>query len=1167
MSRDRDRDRGSAGAPASPLVPRKVGARTLTQRLASGVATPMPVATASEAEISPPVDAGHDDPFGFHLPQPVQAKADAAVDPAAVRDHAARGVAGAGRALPHQTRIQAAFGGHDVSDVRAHVGGAASEAATAIGAEAYANGRHVAFAREPDLHTAAHEAAHVVQQRAGVQVYGGVGQVGDRYERHADQVADGVVAGESVEVLLGTIATSGAAATMAVQRSPGSAPAGAQDSADVVGALTGPRSATDAYAARHWEALREAVRAALLDADLAWEAPLHWDHTAPVERVEVGLALLWPAVFVRQAWDPTLADEVDEAIDLGLSIGSARQAQVGADADRLARYYPAVGNAVGNTIVRRVKRSMRTVGSDYLAAYEAGGGGAVERSRLPVTGVSDRAAVALLAFVQVTGPVHRPGPQPAHRATHPRSTGANEGAAATAAVERVNEELMSLAGLVGEANLGALAPAYAFVADGPGASPETWQQTVIGQAERLELIRGEVLALVALTHREVPLALKADALAAYARAAGGAHGPDAARLLRLARAEVDDLDRRAAMAATLAAAHAMEPRDPSKLDIRDLDAIEARADRATRGQDTAANGGTPAQASAVGTLTTNAGGSADPSPTPRDDARASRIAAFRQGALRLGDTLAEAREALASARELVGGMFTAMVARDVEALGGEIARIEGLLHDLVDDVMARTGSGNALVEDTVIAEAEARFRDFIKASRVMDLGRQVHAMLARVEQAARILATLGLALVILGTTVAGGLAGSVVGGAVRGALTAAGGEAGAGAVVAGATANVLTQSLVVGGVQTALTGDSFADAMGENLLAAGFTFGALSGARWVRVLAGAKAAWAAGGVSRFLGPGALDLAIGMGANLAAHSLLHPDEPASDDQLIEWTTAAASMVIGRWIGSRLDGLHQRLDDFGARQGQRARWAVELGKLHAELELLQTEVVARTFKPEEYDALIDGRIAPLVERIVLLEQQELGHGAVPGGSAVTAVELPAFGPADLDTSVESVNPADSVTDSQRPAEPEPGTSTKPTEPGAGTDPKPSDPGSRKSAEGERGSTAPERRPRKLTAEEQNRLFGDLLPKREVGKDPEFLKRLHEAPDNIRSPTGGSDGESAAGAAVRWPCTAGVAVRRRGRSRRCKRGEPRRDGACRAGRAAESRRRRARPMGEVS
>jgi len=49
----------------------------------------------------------------------------------------------------------------------------------------------------------AHEAAHVIQQRGGVQLKGGVGEAGDAYERQADEVADRVVQGESAEELLG----------------------------------------------------------------------------------------------------------------------------------------------------------------------------------------------------------------------------------------------------------------------------------------------------------------------------------------------------------------------------------------------------------------------------------------------------------------------------------------------------------------------------------------------------------------------------------------------------------------------------------------------------------------------------------------------------------------------------------------------------------------------------------------------------------------------------------------------------------------------------------------------------------------------------------------------------------------------------------------------------
>ena len=122
------------------------------------------------------------------------------------------GVAGGGGAMPHADRIAAAFGRHDVSDVRAHVGGAAADASRALGAEAYATGRDVAFASAPSLHTAAHEAAHVVQQRAGVQLEGGVGNSGDIYEQHADAVADAVVAGQSAESLLDGLAGSGGGA-------------------------------------------------------------------------------------------------------------------------------------------------------------------------------------------------------------------------------------------------------------------------------------------------------------------------------------------------------------------------------------------------------------------------------------------------------------------------------------------------------------------------------------------------------------------------------------------------------------------------------------------------------------------------------------------------------------------------------------------------------------------------------------------------------------------------------------------------------------------------------------------------------------------------------------------------------------------------------------------
>ncbi|MFT3700337.1 MAG: DUF4157 domain-containing protein [Kofleriaceae bacterium] len=132
---------------------------------------------------------------------------------------AKRGTAGSGGQLPHLEQIQRAFGRHDVSGIRAHVGGEAAASSRALGAQAYAVGDAIAFSGTPDLHTAAHEAAHVVQQRAGVTKSGGIdGGASDEHEKHADAVADVVVRGGDASALLDQISGGGGTGEMAVQR-------------------------------------------------------------------------------------------------------------------------------------------------------------------------------------------------------------------------------------------------------------------------------------------------------------------------------------------------------------------------------------------------------------------------------------------------------------------------------------------------------------------------------------------------------------------------------------------------------------------------------------------------------------------------------------------------------------------------------------------------------------------------------------------------------------------------------------------------------------------------------------------------------------------------------------------------------------------------------------
>lgn len=186
------------------------GKRTLTAGLpVQRKAVPAAPPVASTA----PLVVADDDPFGMHLLPTVQRKEYGAAG-GDLHAAATQGVAGPAHALPHLETIQRLFGpDHDVSGIRAHTDGAARQASAELGAVGYATGNDVAFAGAPDLHLAAHEAAHVVQQRAGVQLAGGFGAADDVHELHADRVADAVVAGQSAAPLLADLPGAGPAST------------------------------------------------------------------------------------------------------------------------------------------------------------------------------------------------------------------------------------------------------------------------------------------------------------------------------------------------------------------------------------------------------------------------------------------------------------------------------------------------------------------------------------------------------------------------------------------------------------------------------------------------------------------------------------------------------------------------------------------------------------------------------------------------------------------------------------------------------------------------------------------------------------------------------------------------------------------------------------------
>jgi Domain of unknown function (DUF4157) len=97
--------------------------------------------------------------------------------------------------------------GQDFSDVRVHTGGAASESARSVNAQAYTVGNDIVFQSDkyapesdPGKRMLAHELTHVVQQRSGpvdgTPAPGGINisHPSDRFEQAAERSADQVMA-------------------------------------------------------------------------------------------------------------------------------------------------------------------------------------------------------------------------------------------------------------------------------------------------------------------------------------------------------------------------------------------------------------------------------------------------------------------------------------------------------------------------------------------------------------------------------------------------------------------------------------------------------------------------------------------------------------------------------------------------------------------------------------------------------------------------------------------------------------------------------------------------------------------------------------------------------------------------------------------------------------
>lgn len=224
----RDASTSSSSSATDDATVASAGKRALTQRLAASGTREVPVAAPPQEALGAvqrqALARDLHEALGQFEPSSVQRRAQgpSGLQPAEVQAHAARGRRGGGQVLPYLDVLERAFAPHQLGTVRAHFGGEAQAASEAIGARAYTRGEDVVFAEgSPSLWLVAHEVAHVVQQRAGVALTGGVGQAGDGYEQQADAVAEAVVRGEPAAELLGHAAPQAHDDAAEVQCAPG----------------------------------------------------------------------------------------------------------------------------------------------------------------------------------------------------------------------------------------------------------------------------------------------------------------------------------------------------------------------------------------------------------------------------------------------------------------------------------------------------------------------------------------------------------------------------------------------------------------------------------------------------------------------------------------------------------------------------------------------------------------------------------------------------------------------------------------------------------------------------------------------------------------------------------------------------------------------------------
>ena len=339
------------------------------------------------------------------------------------------------------------------------------------------------------------------------------------------------------------------------------------------------------------------------------------------------------------------------------------------------------------------------------------------------------------------------------------------------------------------------------------------------------------------------------------------------------------------------------------------------------------------------------------------------------------------------ARDSKFGFFETMATAFDSDIRGLPGVIYGVMEDLKTSVIdmhtlikaddlanAKTDGDRTIILENATRRTEKNLADFVARNQLEKRMKAAYAIIEKQERRTTIIKVVTQILILIGTSVVGGMVGNVVAGMVRGAMIADAATASIGMLRAtrfvGAVAGLTVDAGINAGVQLAVQGGDAKEAFIGNFLgsaAVRIALAPLTRAAQAWGIAGEEAknleklsVWSKvqRGGKVVLYEGAVlttSMITAAATDYVVHRIYHSDEPPTEKQALDWAIQGGSMAIGSFVGKWAHGFESRLVQMAEHQGQLWARAQKMKALSVELSKAGSEDLALDLLVKRQEAL--------------------------------------------------------------------------------------------------------------------------------------------------------------------------------------------------------------------